>query len=79
MNYENPRDYIFSSTICPVFEDDKKKMELQERQIDKEFIKWKRLYQDILPLLWVETGIVSHSSYEELEKLITIGNPDYKF
>jgi hypothetical protein len=79
MKHDTPQNYIYFSTICPTFEDDKKKMEIQEIQVDKQLTKWKRMYQDILPLLWVETDIISHSDYDTLEKMINIGNPDYKF
>jgi hypothetical protein len=38
------------------------------------------MYEDTLSLLWCETGVVSHTAYEELEKLIThINQADYKF
>jgi hypothetical protein len=52
------------------FEDDKKKMEQLEIKTHAEFTKWKRMYEDILPVLWGATEIVSHSDYEVLEKMI---------
>ena len=79
MDYENPQDYIFVKTLNPVFEDDKKAMETLEMKVDKEMTKWKRLYQDILPVLWGATEIISHSAYEELEKSINHCQFDYKF
>lgn len=78
LKYENARDYIFFPTPCPEFEDDKKKMEALEIRLDKESTKWKRMYEDILPVLWSATELISHTAYEELEKML-IGNPDYKF
>ena len=79
LNHENPKDYIYFPTPCPAFEDDKKKMELLELSQDKESTKWRRMYEDILPLLWGATDTISHTAYEEIEKMITIGYPDYKF
>lgn len=80
LNHENPKDYIFFPTPCPPFEDDKKKMELLESQRDKECTKWRRKYEDILPLLWGATDVVSHTAYEEIERLITrLNQEDYKF
>jgi len=81
MQHDSPHEYIFFSTMNPVFVDDKKKMESQESQFDKEITKWQRMYEDILPLLWSETSLVSHSAYDELEQMIrwTQNHPDYKF
>lgn len=78
LKHENARDYIYFPAPCPEFEDDKKKMEAVEIQLDKESTKWKRKYEDILPVLWAATELISHTAYEELEKML-IGNPDYKF
>jgi hypothetical protein len=76
----NARDYIYFPLPCPEFEDDKKKMELLEEQLDKGYTKWRRMYEDILPVLWGQTGLVSHTAYEEIEKLIMHTNQaDYKF
>lgn len=80
LQYENARDYIYFPSSTPAFEDDKKKMELVEEKLDKEYTKWKRMYEDILPVLWGATEVVSHSSYEELEKLINHVNQEgYKY
>lgn len=80
LNHENPKDYIYLPSACPAFEDDKKKMELLERSIDKENTRWKRMYEDILPVLWCATEVVSHSAYEALEKLVNhLNQEDYKF
>lgn len=79
MNYENQKDFIFLPMMNPIFEDDKKKMEQKELESDREIIKWKRLYEDILPLFWGATHIISHSTYEEIEKKIIIGKPEYTF
>lgn len=80
MNHENPKDYIYFPAPPPTFEDDKKKMELLEVRLDKEYTKWKRMYEDALPLLWSATDIVSHTAYEELEKSIKhFQREDYKY
>jgi hypothetical protein len=63
----------------PVFEDDKKKMEQQELEMDREITRWRRLYEDILPVFWGETEKISHSAYEEMDRMIVGGFPDYKF
>jgi len=70
MKHERPQDYIFFDLPCTDFEDDKKKMEQLETKVHAEFTKWKRMYEDILPVLWEATEIVSHSDYEVLEKMI---------
>ena len=70
MKHEAPQDYIFFCITGGEFEDDKKKMEALERQVDKETTMWKRKYEDILPLLWGDTMVVSHTEYESLEKSI---------
>jgi hypothetical protein len=79
MNEPNAQEYIFINTINPEFEDDKKKMEALEMKADKEMTMWKRKYQDVLPMLWSATEMISHTAYEELDKMINIGYPDYKF
>lgn len=80
LNYENARDYVYFPAPTPEFVDDKKKMELLEEQLDKARIKWRRMYEDILPVLWGQTGHVSHTAYEEIEKLVFRTNQeDYKF
>lgn len=79
MKHDNIQEYVFCPTMSPVFEDNKKKMEQQEKQIDTEMTKWRRMYQDILPLFWTANVIVSDLAYEEIEKKIMIGLPDYKF
>jgi hypothetical protein len=70
MKHDTPQDYIFICITSGEFEDDKKKMEALERQVDREITMWKRKYEDILPLLWGELTVVSHSDYESLEKMI---------
>ena len=70
MKHEAPQDYIFLCITGGEFEDDKKKMEALERQVDKETTMWKRKYEDTLPLLWGDTMVVSHIEYEALEKMI---------
>jgi len=79
LKHDSPQDYIFFPATHPTYEDDKKKMEALEMKIDKEMTAWKRKYEDILPLLWGATDLISHTAYEELEKMITIGYPEYKF
>lgn len=79
IEHENTQNYIYVSTMKPVLEDDKKKMEQQEHEINKEIVKWRRLYEDILPVFWGETEKISHSAYEDVEKMIIGGYPDYKF
>jgi hypothetical protein len=80
LKHANARDYVYFPAPTPVFEDDKKKMELLEDQLSRGYTKWKRMYEDTLPMLWCETEVVSHSAYEELEKLIMhINQEDYKF
>ncbi|NCV90966.1 MAG: hypothetical protein EBW19_12475, partial [Betaproteobacteria bacterium] len=74
-----PWDYIYNFSTELVFAEDKNKMEEQEKKIDKELTRWKRKYEDILPMLWGATDIISHADYDAIEKLITIGFPDYKF
>ena len=80
LNVENIQDYVYIPISCPVFEDDKKKMELLERQYDKELTKWQRKYEDILPVLWVATDVISHTTYEDIEKTLrhSSDKPDYK-
>jgi len=80
LKHEKPHDYMYESPKDPGFVDDKKKMEEEERRLDIQFISWKRKYEDILPLLWGATDVVSHSEYELIEKLIK-HNQDhvYKF
>lgn len=70
LNHERPQDYIFFDVPYVDFEDDKKKMEKLEDKVHVEFTKWKRKYEDILPVLWGATDVVSHSDYEVLEKLV---------
>lgn len=70
IKHDAPQEYIFFCIPCDAFEDDKKKMEALERQVEKEATRWKRMYEDILPVLWSATDIVSHTEYEELEKMI---------
>ena len=80
LKHENARDYVYFPEPTPEFVDDKKKMELLEEQLDKARIKWRRMYEDILPVLWGQCGVVSHTAYEELEKLIFhVNQADYKF
>lgn len=70
MKHDAPQEYIFFAIPCGAFEDDKKKMEVLELQVDKEITMWKRKYEDILNVLWCETDIVTHLEYEKLEKTI---------
>ena len=70
MKHEAPQDYIFFCITGGEFEDDKKKMEALECQVNKETTMWGRKYEDVLPLLWADTTVVSHTEYEALEKLI---------
>jgi hypothetical protein len=81
LKYEDCERYKYMFVNLPSidFVDDKKNMELQEKRLDKDIIMWRREFQDILPVLWNATDTVSHSDYDELEKLINIGFPDYKF
>lgn len=80
LQHESPKDYIYFPPSTPVFEDDKKKMELLEEQLDKGYTKWRRMYEDAIPMLWSATETVSHTAYEEIEKLVTHTNQaDYKY
>lgn len=80
LGYENARDYIYFPEPTPAFVDDKKKMEFVEDQMSRTHTKWKRMYEDILNVLWCETEVVSHNAYDELEKLIKhVNQEDYKF
>lgn len=80
LGHDAPKDYIYFPQPLPAFEDDKKKMEQLEVRLDKETTKWKRMYEDILPLLWGATETISHSAYEDLEKMIIhLNQADYKF
>jgi hypothetical protein len=81
LNYENARDYVYFPEPTPEFVDDKKKMELLGSQMWDARIKWQRMSEDIMrTVLWGACGVVSHSAYEELEKLIRhVNQADYKF
>lgn len=70
MKHDAPHEYIFISIPCGEFEDDKKKMEALEHQVNKEATMWKRKYEDVLSLLWSDTAIVSHTDYDTLERQI---------
>jgi len=70
IQHEAPQEYIFFCAPCAEFEDDKKKMEVLERQVDKEMTAWGRKYEDILSLLWSKVSVVSDTDYDALDRLI---------
>ena len=72
LNHENPQKYYYNMIEKTeiTLRDDKKKMEEVERRIDRQLTWCKREYEDVLPLLWGATDIVSHSEYDALEKQI---------
>jgi hypothetical protein len=74
MKRDDSQNYIYFSTMNPVFEDDKKKMEALENQIHREIMKWERMYKDILPALYAETSLISHDAYYALERRINWTN-----
>jgi hypothetical protein len=72
LNHENPQKYYYNMYESKdiVFVDDKKKMEEDEKRLNRILITWKRDYEDVLPLLWGATDVISHSEYDELERQI---------
>lgn len=72
LNHENPQKYYYNMYEAKdiVFVDDKKKMEVDEKRLNRMITQWKRDYEDVLPLLWGATDVVSHDEYDALEKQI---------
>jgi hypothetical protein len=80
MNYERPQDFIFFlKSDHAYFVDDKRAMEKHEYAVEEELTMWQRKYEDILPLLWTETEIVTHEAYDEIEKAIHHRAPVCKY
>ena len=72
LNHENPQKYYYNMYEAKdiMFVDDKKKMEVDEKRLNRMITQWKRDYEDVLPLLWGATDVVSHAEYDALEKQI---------
>jgi hypothetical protein len=79
MKHERPQDYMYLPSFHVRMEEDKKFMERQETEVFLELHKWIHKYEDILPLLWAETEIVTHEAYEEIEKAIRHRSPICKY